>query len=86
MTRGLSHEADGGSHGHEAPDQDAAGRPPAGPAPATDTDAAAGRASRGWGPQGKATTTILLRHGQTALSVERRFAGRGDFPLTDVGR
>jgi broad specificity phosphatase PhoE/ribonuclease HI len=41
----------------------------------------------GWGaPQGKATTTLLLRHGQTALSVERRFAGRGDVPLTDIGR
>jgi ribonuclease H / adenosylcobalamin/alpha-ribazole phosphatase len=41
----------------------------------------------GWGPpQGKATTTLLLRHGQTALSVERRFAGRGDAPLTEVGR
>jgi ribonuclease H / adenosylcobalamin/alpha-ribazole phosphatase len=33
-----------------------------------------------------ATTTLLLRHGQTALSVERRFAGRGDIPLTDIGR
>jgi broad specificity phosphatase PhoE len=42
--------------------------------------------SRGWGPQGQATTTILLRHGQTALSVERRFAGRGDAPLTEVGQ
>ena len=41
---------------------------------------------RGWGPQGQATTTILLRHGQTALSVERRFAGRGDAPLTEVGQ
>lgn len=41
--------------------------------------------ARGWGPQGKATTTILLRHGQTALSVERRFAGRGDVPLTETG-
>ncbi len=41
----------------------------------------------GWGaPQGKATTTLLLRHGQTALSIERRFAGRGDVPLTDIGR
>ncbi len=40
----------------------------------------------GWGPpQGQATTTLLLRHGQTALSSERRFAGRGDIPLTDVG-
>jgi probable phosphoglycerate mutase len=26
-----------------------------------------------------------LRHGQTPLSVERRFAGRGDIPLTQVG-
>jgi ribonuclease H / adenosylcobalamin/alpha-ribazole phosphatase len=41
--------------------------------------------TRGWGPQSAATTTLLLRHGQTALSVERRFAGRGDVPLTDVG-
>jgi ribonuclease H / adenosylcobalamin/alpha-ribazole phosphatase len=46
----------------------------------------AGRPASGWRPaQGKPTTTLLLRHGQTALSVERRFAGRGDIPLTDVG-
>jgi ribonuclease H / adenosylcobalamin/alpha-ribazole phosphatase len=31
------------------------------------------------------TTTLLLRHGQTELSIERRFAGRGDVPLTSVG-
>jgi broad specificity phosphatase PhoE/ribonuclease HI len=42
---------------------------------------------RGWGPaRGTPTTTLLLRHGQTPLSVERRFAGRGDIPLTEVGR
>jgi probable phosphoglycerate mutase len=42
--------------------------------------------TRGWGaPQGKATTTLLLRHGQTEMSVERRFAGRGDIPLTEIG-
>jgi probable phosphoglycerate mutase len=35
--------------------------------------------------QGKPTTTLLLRHGQTALSAERRFAGRGDIPLTELG-
>ena len=41
---------------------------------------------RGWGPaRGQATTTLLLRHGQTALSAERRFAGRGDIPLTEAG-
>jgi probable phosphoglycerate mutase len=28
---------------------------------------------------------VLLRHGETALSVERRFAGRGDIPLTETG-
>jgi ribonuclease H / adenosylcobalamin/alpha-ribazole phosphatase len=26
-----------------------------------------------------------LRHGQTPLSAERRFAGRGDIPLTELG-
>jgi ribonuclease H / adenosylcobalamin/alpha-ribazole phosphatase len=40
----------------------------------------------GWrSAQGKPTTTLLLRHGQTALSAERRFAGRGDIPLTELG-
>jgi len=40
----------------------------------------------GWGPaQGRATTTLLLRHGQTPLSAEHRFAGRGDVPLTEAG-
>lgn len=43
-------------------------------------------AATGWRPpQGRPTTTLLLRHGQTPLSVERRFAGRGDIPLTDLG-
>ena len=43
-------------------------------------------AATGWrSPHSRPTTTLLLRHGQTALSVERRFAGRGDFPLTDLG-
>jgi probable phosphoglycerate mutase len=32
------------------------------------------------------TTTLLLRHGQTALSVEKRFSGVGEQPLTDIGR
>jgi broad specificity phosphatase PhoE len=44
-------------------------------------------AAGGWrAGQSKPTTTLLLRHGQTALSVERRFAGRGDVPLTETGR
>ncbi|WP_066364436.1 bifunctional RNase H/acid phosphatase [Herbidospora mongoliensis] len=32
-----------------------------------------------------ATTLILLRHGQTALSVEKRFSGLGDPVLTELG-
>ncbi len=40
----------------------------------------------GWGPAlSQPTTTLLLRHGQTAMSAERRFAGRGDIPLTKEG-
>jgi len=35
---------------------------------------------------GPATTTVLLRHGETALSGGQRFAGRGDIPLTATGR
>jgi probable phosphoglycerate mutase len=32
------------------------------------------------------TTTLLLRHGQTVLSIEKRFSGVGDQELTGVGR
>jgi probable phosphoglycerate mutase len=40
----------------------------------------------GWRPPDtRATTTLLLRHGETPLSTERRFAGRGDIPLTEEG-
>ena len=54
--------------------------------PATEQAAAAGPAP-GWLPdRGKGTTTLLLRHGETAMSVERRFAGRSDAPLTENGR
>ncbi|HMA47870.1 MAG TPA: bifunctional RNase H/acid phosphatase, partial [Frankiaceae bacterium] len=40
----------------------------------------------GWmAPPAPPTTTVLLRHGQTALSVEKRFSGLGDAPLTPRG-
>jgi ribonuclease H / adenosylcobalamin/alpha-ribazole phosphatase len=29
--------------------------------------------------------TLLLRHGQTPMSVQKRYAGRSDVPLTDAG-
>ena len=46
----------------------------------------AARAGPGWlQARGPATTTVLLRHGETALSGERRFAGRGHIPLTATG-
>ncbi|MGZ3140516.1 bifunctional RNase H/acid phosphatase [Lentzea chajnantorensis] len=37
------------------------------------------------GATGEPTRLILLRHGQTRLSVERRYSGRGDHPLTELG-
>ncbi len=39
-----------------------------------------------WMPaQGEPTITFLLRHGQTPMSVQKRYAGRSDVPLTDFG-
>jgi ribonuclease H / adenosylcobalamin/alpha-ribazole phosphatase len=39
-----------------------------------------------WMPaRGEPTVTLLLRHGQTSMSVQKRYAGRSDVPLTDLG-
>nr|WP_280234532.1 bifunctional RNase H/acid phosphatase [Nocardia cyriacigeorgica] len=41
----------------------------------------------GWtGLSGRPTRFLLLRHGQTELSIERRYSGRGNPPLTALGR
>jgi ribonuclease H / adenosylcobalamin/alpha-ribazole phosphatase len=41
----------------------------------------------GWtGARGAPTRLMLLRHGQTELSVERRYSGRGNPALTELGR
>ena len=41
----------------------------------------------GWtGARGAPTRLLLLRHGQTELSVQRRYSGRGNPALTDLGR
>jgi len=59
----------------------------AGPAAAVEPPPAVPRRLAGW-QQAPApvTSTLLLRHGQTVLSVEKRFSGTGDQPLTEVGR
>jgi broad specificity phosphatase PhoE/ribonuclease HI len=41
----------------------------------------------GWtGARGTPTRFLLLRHGQTELSTQRRYSGRGNPALTDVGQ
>ena len=35
--------------------------------------------------RGEPAVTLLLRHGQTLMSAQRRYAGRSDVPLTDLG-
>lgn len=40
----------------------------------------------GWtGQLGRPTRLLLLRHGQTAMSAQRRYSGRGDPELTELG-
>jgi probable phosphoglycerate mutase len=40
----------------------------------------------GWtGAKGEPTRLLLLRHGQTELSVQRRYSGRGNPELTELG-
>ena len=42
--------------------------------------------SAAWGPaRGEPTAIALLRHGQTQMSVERKYSGRSDAPLTAAG-
>ena len=58
-------------------------KPTAGATGSTDSAAAAAA----WtGQTGSPTRLILLRHGQTELSVERRYSGHGDPELTELGQ
>jgi probable phosphoglycerate mutase len=57
-----------------------------------EADGAAGAAAKpatakpAWSPDvGPPTRLLLLRHGVTPLTLERRFAGLGDPPLTELG-
>lgn len=40
----------------------------------------------GWGPTAAATTLLLTRHGVTAFTLEKRFCGVSDPPLSELGR
>ncbi|GGP34896.1 bifunctional RNase H/acid phosphatase [Streptomyces variabilis] len=76
----------------EGPADGGPGRP-AGPAPA-DADRRAAQAvatpSSGWAPadMGAPATFVLLRHGETPLTPQKRFSGSGgsDPSLSDIGR
>ncbi|MET7709296.1 bifunctional RNase H/acid phosphatase [Micromonospora sp. NPDC005413] len=79
----------------------AAGRPPAAPAlgrpaapatgqapaaPALGSDPATAPASWEPRPSFTATRLILVRHGETEYTEQRRYSGRGDVPLSESGR
>ncbi|QBJ94944.1 bifunctional RNase H/acid phosphatase [Rhodococcus sp. ABRD24] len=54
---------------------------------AAEASARATAEAPGWtGALGAPSRMLLLRHGQTELSVERRYSGRGNPPLTEHGR
>jgi broad specificity phosphatase PhoE len=55
------------------------------PSTALGTGAAAGPAPQWSPPTGVATRLVLVRHGATAHSLERRLSGRNDLPLTPRG-
>ncbi|MFI0418299.1 bifunctional RNase H/acid phosphatase [Spongiactinospora sp. 9N601] len=82
---------DGGAGRSAAPASGKAGRPDGGLFPADGTDPLAAVPAgevrgTGWrGPVTAATTLLLLRHGETPLSAERRFSGIGDPELTPGG-
>jgi ribonuclease H / adenosylcobalamin/alpha-ribazole phosphatase len=70
---------------NEAMDAAASSRPR--PQSTVDSESADPAPRVGWGaPTGPPTTMLLLRHGETEHSVDMRFSGRNDLPLTALGR
>jgi probable phosphoglycerate mutase len=63
-------------------------RPAAAPVSSTAATVPAAGANRivGWGPTLEATTLVVVRHGVTAFTLEKRFAGVSDPPLVEQGR
>ena len=72
--------------GLDASGLDSAGLDTAGTAGDPPPDAVAVAPSAWTGNRGGPTRLLLLRHGQTELSVQRRYSGRGNPELTEVGR
>src|SRR3954452_11266806 len=57
------------------------------PEPRRRRSASGSGSGHGWSaPTGPMTTMLLLRHGETPLSVEKRFSGSGDPDLSDRGQ
>ncbi|MFI7663181.1 bifunctional RNase H/acid phosphatase [Micromonospora parva] len=73
--------------GRPAP-ADTVGRPasPAAGQPTTGSDPATAPASWEPRPTFTATRLILVRHGETPYTEQRRYSGRGDVPLSERGR
>jgi probable phosphoglycerate mutase len=78
----LANEAmDAAAAAEEPAQQDNSGKS------ATTAQASEAATPPGWtGARGTATRLLLLRHGQTELSVHRRYSGRGNPALTELGR
>ena len=56
-----------------------------GPAAPPDAPGATASPSRWSGAQGRPIRMLVVRHGQTELSIDRRYSGRGDVALTEHG-
>ena len=70
------------AHGSRAPEP---GGPATGRAKADAPKPRRTRSTAGQRRAGSRTVAMLLRHGETPLSIEKRFSGRGDIALTDRG-
>ncbi|MEV0681093.1 bifunctional RNase H/acid phosphatase [Actinosynnema sp. NPDC050436] len=82
----LANEAMDAQAGRNRPGADRAGADRAGAAERPGVESAVSSPSSWTGAMGEPTRLYLLRHGQTELSVAARYSGRGNPPLTEVGR
>ncbi len=75
-----------GSRAAGNPRRPTSSRPAAPAAPAAQVATQAGNRIVGWMPTTTATTLLVVRHGVTAFTLEKRFSGTGDPPLVEQGR